>query len=196
VLKRDWEIMNEGSEKMGLYEKLLCGSLNPERTTDAAGLAGKSLLPLKRAEMLDNTVREGDVETSISVVELASVPDFGSDGRQIWRLDKIDGMKVECGDGGLVREIRPIAGIASDVENGAAVGRLHNPCESSHTLRPKTSAGKKVESMNVHVALDVIPSECAQRSRSFWMIPKIIGTERFDMGRRRKITQALTIRPR
>ena len=148
---------------MGLYEKLFCGSLNPERTTNAAGLAGKSLLPLERAEMFDNAVREDDIETSISVVELASVPDSGSDGRQIWRLDEINGMKVECGDGGLVREILPSAGIAADVENGAVVGGLHNPCEISHTLRPKTSAGKRVKSMNVHVALNVIPLVRSQK---------------------------------
>ena len=73
-----------------------------------------------------------------------------------------------------MREICPSAGIAADVENGGAVGELHNPCESSHTLRPKTSAGKRVNSMSVHVALNVIPSECAQNRLTLLLSNRIV----------------------
>lgn len=140
ALKSDGKEMNERGEQVRFDEKFFGRGLNPERASDAASLAGKSLLTLERADMLDNAVGEYDIEISIGVVELATVTDRGSDGRQMGCLDKINGMKVECGYRGLVREISPSGGIAADVENGGAIGRLQRLCESTHAPRSKTSA--------------------------------------------------------
>jgi hypothetical protein len=64
ALERNGKKMDKRSDKMRFDEKFLRGRLNPQRATDAAGLASKSLLTLESAEMLDDTIGENDVKRS------------------------------------------------------------------------------------------------------------------------------------
>jgi len=137
--------MNEGSQEVRFDQELPSWRLNPNGTPHAPRLAGEGSLPIERPEMLDDAIRENDIEAFVWIrkgaavthhkLESVSEP-FGQPGNN---------MRIEQGDPGLTFHIQPEPRIAAHIQNGRACRWAKLLQENLQPARPETLAQSSVE---------------------------------------------------